>query len=89
VLEVDRPVTVYLAVHDRGKPKLAEGWEKTDQHIRWKGGANTYADTVYQKKFAAGKIEIPGHDGTDGHNFGLPNMAIIGDKDAKVKPATP
>jgi len=87
---VDKPVTVYLAVHDRGDAGLPAGWENTDMRIRWKvGGGGTNTDTVYRKDFPAGKVEIPGHQGKAGQYFGIPNMAIVGGKDgAAVKVST-
>jgi len=95
--EVDKPVTVYLVVHQRGEPNLPEGWQKTDHQVHWMSGpgatgkGTTQTDQVYRRDFPAGKVEIPGHNGADGRNYGCPHMAIIGDKDAKVTlpPASP
>jgi hypothetical protein len=87
---VDKPVTVYLAVHDRGDAGLPVGWEKTDMRICWTaGGGGTYTDTIYNKDFPAGKVEVPGHQGKAGPYYGIPNMAIVSGKDgATVKVTT-
>ena len=84
---VDRPVTVYLAVHDRGKVELPAGWTKTADRLRWKAGTAAFTDTIHRRDFPAGRVEIPGHAGKEGAYYGLPHMAIIkGDKDVKVTP---
>lgn len=70
---VDRPVTVYLAVHNRGGYKPAQPWKPTGLKIKWDKGT----DMVYSAKFPAGKIKIPSHTGKEGANYGVPNMAII------------
>jgi hypothetical protein len=87
---VDKPVTVFLAVHDRGEANLPAGWEKTDMRVRWKvGGGGIATDTIYSKDFPAGKVEVPGHQGKAGQYFGIPNMAIVAGKDgATVKVTT-
>jgi hypothetical protein len=87
---VDEPVTVYLAVHDRGEAGLPAGWKKTDMRICWKAsGVKTYTDTIYRKDFPAGKVEVPGHLGKSGPYYGIPNMAIVAGKDgAAVKVTT-
>jgi hypothetical protein len=94
--EIDKPATVYIAVHDRGQAPLPEGWEKTDLRIRWtKGPAPAgkapaaFTDTVYRRNFPAGRVEVPGHAGTDGRYYGLPNLAIVGDKTVNIKPLEP
>ncbi|MBM4017440.1 MAG: FAD-dependent oxidoreductase [Planctomycetes bacterium] len=76
--EADKPVTVYLAVHERGDFKLPAGWEKTDLRVRWQPGTGApHTDAVYRRDFPAGKVEIPGHTGFDGRYFGIPNMAVV------------
>jgi hypothetical protein len=85
--EADRPVTVYLAVHDRGKVDLPAGWTKTADRLRWKAGTAAHTDTIYRRDFPAGRIEIPGHAGKEGAYYGLPHMAIVkGDGNVKVTP---
>jgi hypothetical protein len=75
---VDKPVTVFLAVHDRGDAGLPAGWEKTDLRIKWQPGQGAaHTDTLYRKDFPAGKVEVPGHQGRAGRYFGIPNMAIV------------
>ena len=87
---VDKPVTVFLAVHDRGDAKLPADWKASDHRICWKvGSGGTNTDTIYNKDFPAGKVEIPGHQGKSGPYFGIPNMAIVAGKDgAAVKVST-
>ncbi len=74
--EVDRDAVVYLAVHDRGEPRLP-GWERTDMTVEWtKGG--TYTDAVYRRAFSKGRVEIPAHDGTNERDhYGVPHMAFV------------
>ena len=91
---VSGPATVYLAVHERGQAGLPEGWEKTDMHLGWKtpGGDRVYTDRLYRRDVAAGKVEVPPHQGKEGEYGGLPHLAIVRGKDGakvEVKPATP
>ncbi|MBL8992140.1 MAG: glycoside hydrolase family 99-like domain-containing protein [Spirochaetia bacterium] len=72
-LTLNRPVRVYLLVHNRGTPKIPEGWIKTEIKTSW----STFSDTVYQKELAPGTIEIPGHDGQDNGSYGVPNGCVI------------
>ncbi|MPN10634.1 hypothetical protein SDC9_157929 [bioreactor metagenome] len=39
-----------------------------------------FSDTIYMKEFAAGKVEVPAHDGKEGGNFGVPNAIVIADR---------
>jgi len=77
--QVDRDAVVYLAVHDRGEPKLPDGWQKTPMKIVWRHGG-PYTDTVYQRSFPKGTVEIPGHDGHNerGH-CGVPHLCFVGE----------
>jgi len=70
---VDRPVTVYMAVHTRGNFIPRDPWTLTNLKVKWDKGA----DEVYTAKFPAGTIEIPSHIGKEGNYYGLPNMAIV------------
>lgn len=70
---INAPATVYAAVHQRGGPKMPAGWEQTDMEIRW--GVGT--DTIFCRKFDAGDVRIPAHDGTEGKNYGLPHLALV------------
>ena len=84
--DVNRPVVVYLAVHDRGDPHLEEGWKKTPMRVGWRHGG-PYSDTVYRQEFPIGRINIPRHNG---HNelthYGVPHMAFIADASPSGKP---
>jgi len=89
---VDRPATVYLAVHDRGSPELPKGWTKTGTRLRWKTDNNkkTYTDTLWRKDVQPGRVEVPPHLGREGSYYGLPHLAIVVPKEGKtiaVKPA--
>ncbi len=70
---VNQPVEVFLAVHDRGAPKLPAGWTRTDLKLTWEHGP----DTVYRRSFPAGAVELPGHDGRDGVHYGVPHLAFL------------
>jgi len=89
---VDRPATVYLAVHDRGDAHLPKGWEKTDLRLQWKTGndTKTYTDTVWRKNVPAGRVAVPPHLGREGKYYGVPHLAIVKPKEGtavEVKPA--
>lgn len=58
---VQRPVTVYLAVHKRGKPTIPPGWVRVPDKLSWQleKHGNKNIDTVYRRYFPAGKVEIP------------------------------
>ena len=83
---VDRPVTVYLAVDDRGAPNPGGAWTKTPITLTW--GAE-HSDSVYRQQFDPGVIEIPGNDTehTPG-DFGMPHTAFVACEDgiAKITP---
>jgi len=94
VFTVDQPVTVYLAMQDRGNPTPPEGWERTFLRLGFRvevggGDIRRYDDIVWKRDFPAGKVEIPGHDGTDGISFGLPNMAILAPRTASATTTNP
>lgn len=74
---VSCPVIVYLAVHDRGTPTLPEGWKPAGMKIAWQY-QQTYTDTVYWRRFEAGVVEIPAHNGHNelGH-YGAPHMCFV------------
>jgi len=75
--QVNQDVDVYLAVHDRGRPELPDGWRRTSMKIVWRH-TGLYTDTVYQRSFPKGTVEIPGHDG---HNelthYGVPHLCFV------------
>ena len=74
--EISAPTDVYLVVHQRGGYKPPTGWKKTDMTLKWYEKLKL-TDRIYQKRFPAGTVEVPGHDGSDGSNFGLPHMAFV------------
>ena len=70
---ISAPAVVYLAVHNRGDYTPPKGWKKTDMVLSW----YTCTDSVYVRSFRAGIVEIPGHDGSDGANYGVPHTAFV------------
>lgn len=72
--EVNKPVTVFLAVHQRGEQKPLDGWTDTGEEI-WSSGFNF--DKVYRRDFPAGKVLIPGNTGASGVYFALPSLAFV------------
>jgi len=73
---IDKDSEVYIAVHDRGGYKPPKGWNKTDMSLKWRPEIEE-TDTIYAKSFSKGVVEVPGHNGTTGSTFGVPNMAFI------------
>ena len=57
---VNQPVTAYLLVQNTEGATLAPTWQKTDFTAAWEGGT----DTIYQRTFPKGKIEIPAPTGS-------------------------
>ena len=43
-----------------------------------------FTDVIYQKKFDAGTVNIPGHTGTEGSNYGLPHIAFVRGKGVDI-----
>lgn len=70
---VNAPVDVFVAVHARGNPTLPADWEKTALGVRWDLGT----DTVHRRRFPAAAVEIPGHTGREGSNYGLPHLTFV------------
>jgi O-glycosyl hydrolase len=56
---VNQPVTVYLLAQDGSEANLEPAWQKTEFTTRWDGGR----DSVFRRKFPAGRIEIPAPGG--------------------------
>jgi hypothetical protein len=54
---VNQPVTIFLLAADGSK--LDAAWTKTDLKATWDGGA----DTIFTRKFPAGKVEVPAPGG--------------------------
>jgi hypothetical protein len=52
---VNQPVTVHLLAQAGSEARLDAAWRKTELKAKWDGGE----DTVFTRKFPAGKIEIP------------------------------
>ena len=84
--EVDRPVTVYLAVDRRGSPKLPEPWQQTDLYLSW--GKN-FQDDIYSRTFPAGTISIPSNstEHTSGA-FGMPHTAFVDSRRLQIAEIT-
>ena len=71
---VDRDVVVFIAVDDRPKPNLSDGWERTGMRTVWL----QYTDTVYKKTFGKGKVQIPPHDLPHKPDaYGLPHLCFV------------
>lgn len=84
--QVDRPVTVYLAVDRRGKPQLSAEWKKTDFSLAW--GRN-FQDDVYKREFPAGTVSIPANptEHIKG-SFGMPHTAFVEPRSGKTVKVT-
>lgn len=73
---VDQPVTVYLAVDQRGEPQLEPQWKRTQWSITW--GKADHTDAIYKRSFPAGMIEVPANPTEHiAGSFGMPHMAIV------------
>jgi hypothetical protein len=70
---VNRPVTVYLAVENRGDIKLDAAWEPTDLTLAWDSGT----DRVFKRSFPRGTVAIPAHPGQADSRHGAPHVAFI------------
>ncbi len=85
--QVNRPVTIYLAVDRRGAPQLDETWKKTDLELTW--GAE-FQDSIYSRSFPAGVIAIPGNatEHIPG-SFGMPHLAFVESTEKEALRVTP
>ena len=72
--QINAPSEVYIAVHDRGGFVPPEGWHKTALKTEWSKGIT---DTVYVKRFETGTVNVPGHSGKVGSNYGVPHAAFV------------
>jgi len=72
--KINAPAEVYIAVHDRGGFVPPEGWRKIALKTKWLNGIT---DTVYVKRFEAGTVNVPGHSGKEGANYGVPHAAFV------------
>ena len=82
---VNQPVTVYLAVHDRGDPKLPPVWKPTPYRLRWRHD-QVYTDRIYEAEFDAGEVVIPEHNGRNalGH-YGVPHLCFVRPKQGRLE----
>ena len=73
--KADSPVTVYIAVDQRGNPKLNPAWQPTDLTLTWGKG---FIDRIYKQNFSSGNVSIPGNhvEHTPG-SFGMPHTAFV------------
>lgn len=76
-ITIDCPAVVYILVHDVGKPNIPKEWKKLDIKVELQVNSLKGTDSVYAQYFTAGKVEIPGHDGKEVKNYGLPNAVLI------------
>lgn len=73
---VDQPVTVFLAVDQRGGPKLDSSWKRTDMTLTW--GERAFQDAVYSRDFPPGTIAIPGNATRHTQDaYGMPHIAFV------------
>ena len=72
--KINAATEVYIAVHDRGESIPPGGWRKTSLTTEWSKGIT---DTVYMKRFETGTVNVPGHSGKEGGNYGLPHAAFV------------
>ncbi len=83
---ISAPAVVYISVHQRGGYTPPASWKKTDMELtwfpKWHKRPEEFTDVIYMKKFDAGVVEIPAHDG-GGPGYGLPHLAFV--KGANVK----
>jgi hypothetical protein len=70
---VNLPVTLYIAVHERGDYVPPAPWKKTATQLAWDG----HHDTVWRSDSNAGTVTIPGHSGQDGPYYGLPHAVFV------------
>ncbi len=84
--QISRPATIYLAVDQRGDPKLAAEWKLTVLSLSWGKG---FTDRIYTRDFPAGIISIPGNATEHTPNsFGMPHMASVKSKDSHPSQVT-
>lgn len=77
-LVLPKDMFVYLFVHDRGGFTPGSGWTATpgksvfspDEKIQM-------SDRVYFRKASKGDLLIPGHEGKEGPNHGIPHLVVF------------
>jgi hypothetical protein len=57
----------------------SKGWNKSNMKLKW---SRAETDSLYKRSFKKGEVVVPGHSGTSGPNYGVPNMAFV--KSGKV-----
>ncbi len=73
---VDQPVTVYLAVDQRGKPVLESEWKPTDLTLTW--GENHKDVDLYPRFFRWARSRFPATPlNTRKNAFGMPHLAFV------------
>jgi hypothetical protein len=86
---VDKPVTVYLSVDQRGQSNLGPEWKPTDMSLAWKHSQRRFKDAVFAATFSAGNVQIPANpaEHTPGA-FGMPHAAFVKSdhEDLQIKP---
>ena len=81
--QVNKPATVYLAVHKRGDYSPPGDWENTSETATWTTGSSNETDVIYRKDVEAGTVQIPKHTGSSGKHYGVPHAAFIAAQDGK------
>lgn len=74
---IDRPAWVYLIAMDNGVYSPGPDWERTGLQSQWRLGPDQlFTDTIYRRRFEAGRVEIPAHTG-GAANKGVPHVAVV------------
>ncbi|MBL8993574.1 MAG: hypothetical protein JNM63_09555, partial [Spirochaetia bacterium] len=89
-LQLGARARIYLCVVQRGGYTVAgNGWTKTALRLTWKVPAGVeFTDDIYTKVVEAGAVEIPGHEGKEGANFGVPHLVVLDDPASTVAAGT-
>ena len=87
VFQVSQPVTVYLAVDERGNPKLPSEWKLTDLELTW---GNGFRDRIYSRELPGGTVSIPGNSTEHTpRSFGMPHLAFVDSQGSQAARITP
>ncbi|MCU0793252.1 MAG: hypothetical protein MUE42_10500 [Opitutaceae bacterium] len=70
---VNQPVTVYLAVQDRGGYTPPAEWTPTEFTLAWDGGT----DRIFKRDFDRGGVSIPEHPGQADGRHGAPHLCFV------------
>lgn len=69
---------VYLFVHDRGGFVPGNGWVATAaKSVFSPDDKIQMSDRIYYRKASKGDLVIPGHDGKEGPNHGVPHLVVF------------